>query len=391
MKLISRRLLAAAHVFVVAAVVAVVTLGAVASPAAEAPTAPSTHNGKKWRIAYYEGGEYIDYQKNFVAMLHGLRDLGWLAFDEVPPQQGEGVKDLWKWLGTLDSPYLEFVPDACYSANWDDAAREATRAALLGRLATGKDIDLVFALGTWAGQDLAVDGNTVPCVVMATANPQKAGIIKSAEDSGRDNIHARIAPERFLQQIRVFHDVVGFKKLGVAYEDTPAGRTYAAMDALEALAPELGYEIIGCHTKSDIADKAQAEASAIACFRELSTRADAIYVTVQGGVSERSLPEVVKIALDARIPTFSQNGSDEVRQGLLMSISLAGYKYVGQFYARTMAQILNGAKPRALPQIFEDPPKIAINLKTAEIIQFDPPVDMLLAADEVFEQIEPAR
>ncbi len=367
-----------------------VALAAAACPAADTPTTPGTDNGRKWRIAYYEGGEYIDYQKNFVALLHGLRDLGWIAFDEVPPQQGEGVGELWKWLGTLGSPYLEFVPDACYSANWDDAARASTRAALLERLKGKGDIDLVLALGTWAGQDLAVDGNTVPCVVMATANPQKAGIIKSAEDSGRDNIHARIAPERFLQQIRVFHDVVGFRKLGVAYEDTPAGRTYAALDALEALAPELGYEIVPCHTKSDIADKAEAEASAIACFRQLAASADALYVTVQGGVSERSLPELVRIALDARVPSFSQNGSDEVRQGLLMSISLAGYKYVGQFYARTVARILNGAKPRALPQIFEDPPKIAINLKTAEIIQFDPPVDMLLAADEVFEQIEPA-
>jgi ABC-type uncharacterized transport system substrate-binding protein len=367
-----------------------VALAAAACPAADTPTTPGTDNGRKWRIAYYEGGEYIDYQKNFVALLHGLRDLGWIAFDEVPPQQGEGVGELWKWLGTLGSPYLEFVPDACYSANWDDGVRASTRAALLERLKGKGDIDLVLALGTWAGQDLAVDGNTVPCVVMATANPQKAGIIKSAEDSGRDNIHARIAPERFLQQIRVFHDVVGFRKLGVAYEDTPAGRTYAALDALEALAPELGYEIVPCHTKSDIADKAEAEASAIACFRQLAASADALYVTVQGGVSERSLPELVRIALDARVPSFSQNGSDEVRQGLLMSISLAGYKYVGQFYARTVARILNGAKPRALPQIFEDPPKIAINLKTAEIIQFDPPVDMLLAADEVFEQIEPA-
>lgn len=368
-----------------------VVLAAPACLAADASGAPVKNNGQKWRIGYYEGGEYIDYQKNFISLLHGLRDLGWLDFAEVPPQQGEGVQELWKWLGTVKSDFLEFVPDACYSANWDDATRETTRAALLERLSGRRDIDLMLALGTWAGQDLAVDGHSVPCVVMATANPQTAGIIKSADDSGRDNIHARIAPERFLQQVRVFHDVVGFKKIGVAYEDTPAGRTYAALDALEALAPELGYEIVTCHTKSDIADKAEAEASAIACFRELATKADAIYVTVQGGVSERSLPEVVKIALDARIPTFSQNGSDEVRQGLLMSISLAGYKYVGQFYARTVGQILGGTKPRALGQIFEDPPKIAINLKTAELIQFDPPVDMLLAADEVFEQIEPAR
>lgn len=359
--------------------------------AADAPTAPVKNHGKKWRIGYYEGGEYIDYQKNFISMLQGLRDLGWLRFDEVPAQEGEGIEGLWKWLGTVKSDYLEFVQNAHYTAHWDDATREKVRAEVLDRLAKKKDIDLMIVLGTWAGKDMAVDGQNTPCVVMATANPLEAGIIKGIEDSGRDMIHARIAPERYQQQIRIFHEVVGFQKLGVAFEDTPAGRTYAAMDALQALAPELGYEVVPCHTKSDIADKALAEASVVSCFKQLVGKVDAIYVTVQGGVSTRSMPELVKIALDGAIPTFSQNGSDEVRQGLLMSISLAGYKYVGQFYARTIAKILNGAKPRTLEQVFEDPPKIAINLKTAELIQFDPPVDMLLAADEIFEQIEQAK
>jgi ABC-type uncharacterized transport system substrate-binding protein len=71
-----------------------------------------------------------------------------------------------------------------------------------------------------------------------------------------------------------------------------------------------------------------------------------------------------------------------------MSISRANFQYVGRFYAQTMAKIFNGAKPRDIGQLFEDPPKIAINLKTAELIGYDPPVDVLSAADEIFEEIE---
>jgi len=40
--------------------------------------------------------------------------------------------------------------------------------------------------------------------------------------------------------------------------------------------------------------------------------------------------------------------------------------------------------PNELDQLFEEPPKIAINLKTAELIGFDPPVIILGAADEIF-------
>jgi ABC-type uncharacterized transport system substrate-binding protein len=130
-----------------------------------------------------------------------------------------------------------------------------------------------------------------------------------------------------------------------------------------------------------------AEESVKKAFRELVEKCDAIYVTVQGGVNYRSIPELANIANSYQIPTFSQSGSEEVKYGFLASISQAGFKYIGEYHAEIMAKILNGAKPRELTQLFEEPPKIAINLKTAEVIGFDPPVDILLAADEIFQEI----
>jgi ABC-type uncharacterized transport system substrate-binding protein len=92
-----------------------------------------------------------------------------------------------------------------------------------------------------------------------------------------------------------------------------------------------------------------------------------------------------------KIPTFSQRGTDEVKHGVLLSTSTAGSKYVGRFHAETIAKIFNGAKPRDLEQFFEDPPRIAINLKTAQIIGYDPTIDVLGFSDEVFEDIAEAK
>jgi hypothetical protein len=33
-------------------------------------TEPTTNNGEKWRIGYYEGGSYINYQKQLTQSLH---------------------------------------------------------------------------------------------------------------------------------------------------------------------------------------------------------------------------------------------------------------------------------------------------------------------------------
>ena len=78
----------------------------------------------------------------------------------------------------------------------------------------------------------------------------------------------------------------------------------------------------------------------------------------------------------------------QVKYGFLASLSQAGFRYIGEFHAEITAKILNGAKPGELPQLFEEPPKIALNLKTAETIGFDPPVDIMLAADEIYKDIE---
>lgn len=120
----------------------------------------------------------------------------------------------------------------------------------------------------------------------------------------------------------------------------------------------------------------------------IDKKVEAIYITQQNGVNNETLPDLVKIANENHIPTFSQAGSAEVKAGLLLSLSQAGFKYVGNFEAQTIAQVLNGAKPNQLKQLFEEPPKVAINLKTAEIIGFDPPIVMLGAADEIFHEIE---
>ncbi len=352
-------------------------------------TTPLTNQGEKWRIGYYEGGNYKLYGQNLVGTIQGLMQLGWVEVSPIPSLKGEQTKELWSWLATkAKSDYLVFVNDGYYNANWDDKLRVKTASALIKRLTTKKDIDLMIAMGTWAGQDLANNKHSVYTEVMSTSDPVASGIVKSIEDSGFDHVHAKVDPYRYERQVRIFHDMTNFKNLGLCYEDTEAGRSYAAVDKVEKIAKERGFNIIRTFTKSDVADMRIAEESVRKAFKKLITKSDAIYVTIQGGVNRKTIPELVDIANKNEIPTFSQSGSEEVKYGLLASISRAGYKYVGEYHAEMIAKMFSGATPRQLPQLFEEPAKIAINLKTAEAIGFNPPVDILLSADEIYNDIE---
>lgn len=349
-------------------------------------TAPLLNEGQRWRVGYFEGGEYTDYQKVLIETVKGLMKLGWIEKTEIPEQQGEQTAQLWQWLKQLPSDYIEFVPDAHYSAQWNEDVLESVTDKVIKRL-NQHDLDLMIAMGTWAGKALSNNRHHTPTMVLSTSDPLTAGIIKSIADSGYDHIHATVDPNRYDRQVRVFHDIFDFNNLGVAYEDSVNGRSYAAMDVIEKLSAERGFNIVRCHTVSDVTDMAEAEASVEKCFRELAPKVDAIYVTVQGGVNEQSIGTLVKIANDNGIPTFSQSGSDEVRKGFLLSLSQAGFRYVGEFHAQTFAKVFNGAQPNQLTQFFEEPPRMAVNLKTAEVVGFNPPLLLLGAADEVYRDI----
>jgi ABC-type uncharacterized transport system substrate-binding protein len=375
--------------FFIVLLAALTSISALAADKANFSMEPTTNKGKKWRIAYYEGGAYIDYQQIFTETIRGLMKLGWIETAEIPQQKGEETKSLWHWLSTkAKSNYLEFPKDAYYSADWVNKTRIEATERLIRRLNDTKDIDLLIAMGTMAGQDFANNKHHTPTVVLSTSDPISSGIIKSVEDSGFEHVHATVDPKRYERQVRVFHEIIGFKKLGIIYEDSINGRSFSAIDLVEKVAKERGFEIIKCHSLDEIIDDAQARNLSVEkCFNELVDKADAIYVTVQGGVNEKTIPQLVKISNAKHIPTFSQSGSAEVKYGFLLSLSQAGFKYVGDFHAQTIAKILHGAKPNQLGQLFEEPPKIAINLKTAEIIGFDLPIVLLGAADELFDEI----
>ncbi|MCP4491423.1 MAG: ABC transporter substrate-binding protein [Gammaproteobacteria bacterium] len=354
-------------------------------------TSPVLNDGQKWRMAFYEGGHHANYYHYLEATILGLMRLGWIEKSDLEKVRSKkkDTKRLWNWLAdNVKSDYLEFVEDGYYSANWDDEQRQKNRSQLLKRLASEEEIDLIIAMGTWAGLDLANNEHSVPTMVMSTSDPVKSGIIKSQDDSGYDHVHARVDPYRYERQLRIFHEIIKFKKLGIAFEDSIYGRSYSAIDTVEKVAADIGFEVVKCYTKSDISNTDIASQSVIRCFDKLAKQVDAMYVTIQGGVNPESIPRLVEIANKNSIPTFSQLGSKEVQQGFLFSISRSGFKPAGLFLSATIAQILNGAKPRQLKQVFEETPSIAINLKTAEIVGLYLYADILAAADTIYRDIK---
>lgn len=316
-------------------------------------------------------------------LINGLIQLGWIDDDKLPEYPEDTPKPYWDWLMQCDSDYLVFNAEDAYSAHWDDNQRQSKKAAILKKLQSGK-LDLIIAMGTWAGQDLANDQHAVPTLVLSTSDAIGAGIVKSAQKSGLPHVTARVDPNRYIRQIRMFHRIVGFERLGVAYEDSPDGHIWSATKEVQKVAGERGFEPVLCKVLDTNADTEASNSSCLDCYRELAESTDAIYVTALTCV-DRQIDSIVEIINDSKTPSFSLVGSKLVKNGILLSISSdSGYAALGSYNGMKFGEMLNGTTPEKLDQLFEDPLDIAVNTKTARSIDFTIPPSILKVAKEIY-------
>lgn len=340
---------------------------------------------KKWRIGYFQGGEYADYRDTLLATIDGLIELGWIEPFNTAQFIKDDVQTIWEYLAKkIESDYLTFVNDGFYSAAWKTENRSTVTEQLVKRVQDKNDFDILFAMGTWAGQDLSKSNIDTNILVMSSTDPVVAGIIKSSHDSGNKNIHVQIDPTFHARQIKYFYEVMQFEKLGIIFENSKAGKSYAGISSAEDVSKKYGFELVTCHALSDSADISQCEREYLDCIDQLSTKVDALYISAHGGVNDNSIKTITQKTNQYKIPTFSQSGPKEIEQGILLTLARIDFYKLGLFEAAILANVLNGASPGDLVQIFEEPLHIALNIDTARQIGYLPSADVIAAADMIF-------
>ena len=339
---------------------------------------------KNLNVIYVEGGPYVNYQQTLAHTARGLEKNKLILNGRVPiPAKTESAQEMWQWLSEHAGGRIRFLKDGFYSAGWNADMRKKIREDILTRIRERKDVDMIIAMGTWSGLDMAELDIGIPVFSMSVTDAVAAGIVSSVTDSGKDNVHACLEPGRFRRQLMLFHAIFQFKTLGVPYEDTPDGRSTAAMDEIEQTAAELGFKLVTSTAPLDLPDPEQTFANLSGCISELAGKADALYLTY-ASIPKRKIPDLIAPAIRADIPTFSQEGPQNVEYGVLMSLAQTDFSDIGKFEADAMAAVAGGKKPREVGMVFEPELGLAVNLKTAMQIGWNPPLEILAAVDVIY-------
>ncbi|OEF97132.1 ABC transporter substrate binding protein [Desulfuribacillus alkaliarsenatis] len=353
-----------------------------------------TTDDDRWRLGYVESETFSAYPETLVAIIRGLNEQGWL---DLLSTEGldEGLarvlatnnsSEIWKWLSSNDvSTKLSFVDTAFYNLRENDSDREN----IIERVQNTRDLDLLITMGAAAGHLLSTTEHNTNTLVFAASNAVRSGIIDSVEDSGQDYLWAHMDEHRFERQVKAFYDIFEFETLGIVYEDSPAARVYSAIDELEALAEEKGFNIISKHVTEPLqADEFPTYYEQVSkAYEELAGKVDAFYLSIASIESDR-LPVLLHPFYEYKVPVFSQMGSIEVEHGALITVSVMDYTNIGRFGADTIIKCLEGELPRNLEQTYQSAPQINLNVEVAKMIDYKLPFELVIVVDRAYQYIK---
>lgn len=374
------------------AILLAVVAGAV-SCAAAAVIHAGESGQKTIRIGYAQSDEYSSYAQQLLVLAEELEEEG--SIREGFSQKYEGVDydssfqagdtvKLWKDIceNNVEGAAYQFVEEAFSDM---DLMPEEKYSEMVNR----DDVDLTLVMGTAPGTYFRENEKKNPYMVLLAADPIASEIVKS-ETERFDNIsYALVDTTSYQRQLEAGYRMLGFKKLGIVYEDSQEAYEYTAVDAIRSAGEELGFEVLEEHV--DEPDSEQDEnryyKELKEAYRKLADRGmDTLYITVASIDYPRKLQELLDdCIIPKKIPTLAQDDVSPVVNGALFGVSLVDYGEQADFLVRQLDSYAKAGVPfEELDMVCECTPKIYINYETAKRIGFEISFENLQLVDTIY-------
>jgi len=236
--------------------------------------------------------------------------------------------------------------------------------------------DVLLILGSEAVFTAAKLTNTLPIVMLGTADVVETGLVASlARPGGNITGLAINAAEIAAKRVQLLKEAVPhLSRVAVLWNGGAKSMTLAFQN-IERASPQLGVTLQSVRvTSPDDFDQA---------FAAIDSGRPESLVVLYGPLRGNDLPRIVQFVTERKIPTIFELGQG-VRGGGLMEFGPGTFS-MARRAASYVDKIANGANPATLP--VEEPSQfeLVINLAAAKNMGFEVPHSLLLRADRVIE------
>lgn len=253
-------------------------------------------------------------------------------------------------------------------ANGDQALNQS-----IARSIADENPDLVLTISTPSSQACFKTLPHATILFSAVTDPVGAGLLQSLSKPG-PRITGMTDMSPIEPQIKLITVLVHqLKTIGVIYNDNESN-SVSLVKIIEEDCAKQGINLV-----KKVANSGEEVASAA---QSLVGQCDAIYVPADNTVVS-VIETVARICAKNRLPLFAAD-VDSIPRGAIVTLAIDYYN-MGKQTGRMAERILKGEAPSSMPVESLEDLRIHVNTKAAEMMGVELPVDLLQAADVIYD------
>ncbi len=285
----------------------------------------------------------------------------------------------------LSQKCLKFPEQELYNANWNYETLKDMVTQLKNKI-KNKEIDMVWALGNHAIDLMCNEDSDIPILGMMCTDPNK---LSAPQFSQYNNVHTLVEMRLFADFLEGYQSTYLHENIGILKDKNPLFDSYADVQRVKEYSQNHKINLQVCEGNFFTADENLAHQEFARCMQELSDKnVEAIYLSeLAAGPDLKHFYTQIKPLLLHKTFVYSYESYDQIKAGSLMGFFDGNMDCRATVEFRTLDNFFKGEKLHRINQHITIPYFFGINLKTASLMQWRPTFSMLVAADEIFQNI----
>jgi len=232
-------------------------------------------------------------------------------------------------------------------------------------------VDLIYVFGTTATKIVLSRVKDKPVVFNIVNRPVGSGIIASWECS-ENNVTGASNKVPVLHQLRALKKVIDYSRLGIIY-NSGEQNSVIQKDIARKLEDSLGFKLKEY--------KISGQTEILKVLPSMKGEVDAVYIPADS-MTKFLGREIMALVNEFKIPSLSAVESMVPEDGALLGL-VPNYYELGRIAAAKALKIFQGKKPAEIPSSALDHFNISVNMKTAQKIDVQIPMSILVMANKI--------
>ena len=179
------------------------------------------------------------------------------------------------------------------------------------------------------------------------------------------------------------HEMLGFDRIGIIYENTKEGRKIAHYSVLKQSAEKKGFEVVECHIAFSSLDMERIKQRLFACYGKLSLDVDALFVSSYYNLDRTFIQNLHSSLRFYKIPSIAFSGRVSPPDVSVLLGKRSDVSAGNQDTMRLYGDLLNGIKSHQFSESLSGLPEIIVNVddlnnSKVKTSILDKPVDVYL-------------